>query len=86
MKWTIMSDNRGYSNKLANANRNADFSSAGVKLGRFCIAEDKRVTAIAKQFNVTKLTIYKWFDGSWVPNEEHTDQILKYLEREDAKV
>lgn len=81
-----MSDNRGYSNKLANANRNADFSSAGVKLGRFCIAEDKRVTAIAKQFNVTKLTIYKWFDGSWVPNEEHTDQILKYLEREDAKV
>ena len=81
-----MSDNRGYSNKLANANRNADFSSAGVKLGRFCIAEDKRVTAIAKKFSVTKLTIYKWFDGSWVPNEEHTDQILKYLEREDAKV
>tara|TARA_R110000824_G_scaffold164170_2_gene340304 strand:+ start:2630 stop:2875 length:246 start_codon:yes stop_codon:yes gene_type:complete len=81
-----MSDNRGYSNKLANANRNADFSSAGVKLGRFCIAEGKRVATIAEKFNVTKLTIYKWFDGGWIPNEKHTNQILKYLEREDEKV
>ena len=81
-----MSDNRGYSNKLANANRNADFSSAGVKLGRFCITENKRVTAIAEKFYVTKLTVYKWFDGSWIPNEKHTNQILKYLEREDEKV
>ena len=81
-----MSDNRGYSNKLANANRNADFSSAGVKLGRFCITEDRRVTSIAEKVNVTKLTIYKWVDGSWIPNEKHTNQILKYLEREDEKV
>jgi len=81
-----MSDNRGYSNKIANANRNADLSSAGVKLGRFCIAEDKRVSTIAKEFNVTKLTVYKWFDGSWIPNETHSNQIIEYLERGNEKV
>lgn len=86
MMWMTMSDNRGYSNKIANANRNADLSSAGVKLGRFCIAEDKRVSAIAKEFNVTKLTVYKWFDGSWIPNEKHSALILEYLERESEKV
>lgn len=82
----IMTDNRGYSNKIANANRNADLSSAGVRLGRFCIAEDKRVSAIAKKFNVTKLTVYKWFDGSWIPNEKHSALILEYLEKENEKV
>ena len=81
-----MTDNRGYSNKIANANRNADLSSAGVRLGRFCIAEDKRVSAIAKKFNVTKLTVYKWFDGSWIPNEKHSALILEYLEKENEKV
>ena len=81
-----MTDNRGYSNKIANANRNADLSSAGVRLGRFCIAEDKRVSAIAKKFNVTKLTVYKWFDGSWIPNERHSALILEYLEKENEKV
>ena len=81
-----MSDHRGYSNKIANANINADLSSAGVKLGRFCIAGEKRVSAIAKEFNVSKLTVYKWFDGSWIPNGKHTAQILAYLERESEKV
>ena len=81
-----MTDNRGYSNKIANANRNADLSSAGVRLGRFCIAEDKRVSAIAKKFNVSKLTVYKWFDGSWIPNERHSALILEYLEKENEKV
>ena len=81
-----MSDNRGYSSKIINANRNADLSSAGVQLGRFCIVEDKRVSAIAKKFNVTKATVYKWFDGSWIPNERHSALILEYLEKENEKV
>jgi len=81
-----MTDNRGYSNKIANANRNADLSSAGVQLGRFCIAGDKRVSTIAKEFNVTKLTVYRWFSGSWIPNEVHSAKILEYLERENEKV
>ena len=81
-----MSDNRGYSNKITNANINADVDSAGVKLGRFCIKNDRRVFKVAIKFKVSKLTIYKWFDGSWIPNKKHTDQILKYLVMEDAKV
>ncbi len=81
-----MTDNRGYSSKIANANRNADLSSAGVKLGRFCIERDVRVSTIAEEFGVTKLTVYKWFDGSWIPNEKHSALILEYLAREDEKV
>jgi hypothetical protein len=44
------------------------------------------VSTIAEEFGVTKLTVYKWFDGSWIPNEKHTTQILAYLERESEKV
>tara|TARA_R100001443_G_scaffold24510_2_gene36918 strand:- start:3089 stop:3340 length:252 start_codon:yes stop_codon:yes gene_type:complete len=82
----IMTDNRGYSNKIANANDNADLSSAGVKLGRFCIKQDIRVLDVAKEFKVSKLTIYKWFDGTWIPNERHSELIMEYLTREDEKV
>ena len=82
----IMTDNRGYSNKIANANLNADLSSAGVKLGRFCIEQDKRVLDMAEEFNVSKLTIYKWIDRSRIPNERHSALILEYLERQNEKV
>jgi|TARA_R100001129_G_scaffold87202_2_gene59464 hypothetical protein len=81
-----MSDYRGYSNKIVNANANADMDSAGVKLGRFCIKYDRRVSDVSERFNVSKLTIYKWFDGSWVPNKRHTELILDFLEREYEKV
>jgi|TARA_R100001594_G_C3853847_1_gene219129 hypothetical protein len=80
-----MSDNRGYSNKIAVANRKADVSSSGVKLGRFCIENDKSVLDMAVKFNVSRITIYKWFDGSWLPNKAHERKILRFLERENGR-
>ena len=80
-----MTDNRGYSHKIAISNYNADLSSAGVKLGRFCIQSDKRVSEIAKIFKVSKSTIYKWFDGSWIPNKKHSELILEYIEKQNEK-
>ena len=44
------------------------------------------MSTIAEEFGVTKLTVYKWFDGSWIPNEKHSAFILEYLAREDEKV
>ena len=80
-----MSDNRGYSNKIAVANKNADASSSGVKLGRFCIKHDKAVSEMAARFNVSRITIYKWFDGSWLPNKLHERRISRFLERENGR-
>ena len=40
-------DNRGYTTRVVRANRDANADSLGVKLGRFCIANDYPVTEVA---------------------------------------
>ena len=80
-----MTDNRGYSHKIAISNYNADLSSAGVKLGRFCIQSDKRVSEIAKIFKVSKITMHNWCDGSWIAKKKHSELILEYLEEPNEK-
>jgi transcriptional regulator with XRE-family HTH domain len=70
---------RGYTFRLAIANKRADGRSPGVKLGRFCIEQDISVREVAKEFGVSRMTIYKWFTGEWFPRKPAADQIVLYL-------
>ena len=76
----MITDNRGYSNKIILANKEASEKSFGVKLGRYCIPRDISVSEIANHFNVTRMTIYGWFDGTWIPTIEHKEKIIEVLE------
>lgn len=72
-------DSRGYTWRLVHANKKADGRHPGVKLGRFCIERDISVRDIADKFGVSRMTIYKWFIGEWLPRKSHVDQIVLYL-------
>jgi len=70
---------RGYSFRLVKANQAADPTNIGVRLGRYCIANDIPVATVATKLGVTRMTIYNWFTGVGVPNKDKTRKIEKLL-------
>ena len=75
----MITDNRGYSKKIILANKEASEKSVGVQLGRYCISRDISVSEIADYFKVTRMTIYGWFDGTWIPTLKHKEKITEML-------
>tara|TARA_R110002020_G_scaffold29076_1_gene92042 strand:+ start:1319 stop:1585 length:267 start_codon:yes stop_codon:yes gene_type:complete len=75
----MITDNRGYSKKIILANKEASEKSVGVQLGRYCISRDISVAEIADYFRVTRMTIYGWFDGTWIPALKHEEKIIEML-------
>jgi hypothetical protein len=71
----------GYSQRLVDANKEADDESWGVLLGRKCIELDIPVGIIASRFNVSRATIYNWFWGATTPSKSHAEQIERALPR-----
>jgi hypothetical protein len=71
----------GYSQRLVEANKEADEQSWGVLLGRKCISLDIPVNVIAARFNVSRATIYNWFWGATNPSPAHAIQIERMLPR-----
>ena len=69
----------GYSQRLVDANTNADASSLGVYLGSRCIALGIPVKDVADRLGVSRATVYNWFWGSVTPSASHTAKINKYL-------
>lgn len=67
----------GYSVALRDYNRKADKRNLGVRLGRYCIAENVSVKAIAKTLGVSRQTIYNWFTGVGTPSKSHAELIAK---------
>jgi transposase-like protein len=74
-------DNRGYASRIIRANLDADVKSPGVKLGRFCIKQEYPVREVAEYFGVSRMTIYKWFTGEWIPRKGHEAKIDEMLKR-----
>jgi transcriptional regulator with XRE-family HTH domain len=74
-------DNRGYASRIVRANLEADMKSPGVKLGRFCIKNEYPVREVAEYFGVSRMTIYKWFTGEWIPRKGHEAKISEMLKR-----
>ena len=69
----------GYSQRLVDANNNADVSSRGVYLGSRCMKLGISVSEVADRLGVSRATVYNWFWGSVTPSAGHTDKINKYL-------
>lgn len=74
-----MKDSRGYSALIIKANKEADEASPGVKLGRLCIAQSIPVSHVAEFFNVSRMTIYKWFKGLENPRRKQIEKIEQVI-------
>lgn len=74
-------DNRGYASKIIKANLEASVESPGVALGRFCITKEIPVSDVAEYFGVSRMTIYKWFVGEWLPRKSNAEKISEILKR-----
>lgn len=74
-------DSRGYSSKIVKANLEASTDSPGVVLGRMCITREIPVSDVAEFFGVSRMTIYKWFTGQWIPREKKAQQIAEVLKK-----
>lgn len=71
----------GYSQYTIQANKSADRRLVGVALGRACIANNVSVAEVAKRFKVSRQTVYNWFDGKHLPNDEMIRAITLYIGR-----
>lgn len=76
-----MKDSRGYSSRIARANKEADSTSPGVVLGRYCIAQEIPVSDVAQFFEVSRMTIYKWFKGTEMPRKKQIEKIEDVLKK-----
>ena len=71
----------GYSVRLVRANQEASTESPGVMLGRMCISKEYPVRDVAEHCGVSRMTIYKWFVGEWIPRKAHAAKIEEVLSK-----
>ena len=76
-----MGDFRGYSARIIRANKEADTASPGVMLGRLCISQEIPVSDVAQFFEVSRMTIYKWFKGIEMPRQKQIEKIEDALKK-----
>lgn len=76
-----MVDSRGYSARIIRANKEADADRPGVMLGRMCIAQEIPVSDVAQFFDVSRMTIYKWFKGVEQPRKKQIEKIEDVLKK-----
>jgi hypothetical protein len=69
----------GYSLQMADANKKANQSLLGVRLGKICIDRDIPVTDVAEFFGVSRVTIYSWFSGKSVVSGKHAEKMQKLI-------
>jgi hypothetical protein len=81
-----MVETRGYSIRLIKANNEASDSHPGVMLGRLCIAQEIPVSDVAQFFNVSRMTVYKWFKGTELPRKQNTEKIEQIIAKLKTKV
>lgn len=70
----------GYSLNLMGANKAADAKNLGVALGRVCIKADVSVSQVAAKFDVSRQTVYNWFEGHYAPNQRIIEAIKAYID------
>lgn len=71
----------GYSQRIVNAVNEAETDSLGVALGKLCIRHDIPVSVVANDIGVSRMTVYKWFDGSASPSPFYAPRIEAWMQR-----
>ena len=74
-------DNRGYTSRIIKANLEASTDNPGVLLGRYCISKEIPVNDVSEHLQVSRMTIYKWFIGEWMPRKRQADKIFELLKQ-----
>lgn len=69
----------GYSLNLMLVNKSANGKHIGVALGRICIKAGVSVSSIAERFDVSRQTVYNWFEGRVTPNNRMVEPIKEYI-------
>ena len=81
-----MADSRGYSSRIIETNKHASKAHPGVMLGRVCISQEIPVLDVAEFFDVSRMTIYKWFKGEEMPRKKQIEKIEDVLKKLKSKV
>ena len=71
----------GYTLALVLAVRRAPKHKLGVRLGKACIEANISISQVAKDFKVTRPTIYAWFTGKANPNWRQETAIENYIKK-----
>lgn len=71
----------GYTLALVLAVRRAPKHKLGVRLGKACIEANVPISQVAKDFKVTRPTVYAWFTGRSNPNWRQEVAIEKYIQK-----
>jgi hypothetical protein len=69
----------GYSSVFVERVRNANRNHLGVRLAKFCIANNISVAKVAGKFKVSRATVYKWFVGATTPDKPLHGQIHRFI-------
>lgn len=67
-----------YSVKIVRLNTEANQEMLGVQLGRLCISKDISVIQVAKDLDVTKAAVYRWFAGKTDISKHLREKVLAY--------
>lgn len=71
--------NRGYSLWIVRQVEAANPELLGVKLAKFCIANDISVAVVAADLGVSRQAVYRWFVGDYYPHAEMAARIDDWL-------
>jgi predicted transcriptional regulator len=77
----MTNDSRGYSHQLVKAIIAGDSAHVGVQLGRMCIENNISVREISQTLGVSRMTVYQWFSGRFMPRPAHVEKIHELLEQ-----
>ena len=71
----------GYTIALVMAVRRAPKHKLGVRLAKACISANVSVSQVARDFKVTRPTVYAWFTGKSNPNWRQEIAIENYIKK-----
>lgn len=74
---------RPYSDKFLLGLKTADEERVGIQLAKICVQAKFPALYIANHFEVTRMTIYKWFRGSYISEKTvlEFNDLLRRLKR-----
>jgi hypothetical protein len=75
----------GYSLSTARRNAQADQTKLGVRIGKYCIANNIPVEGVAAAAGVSRTAVYDWFCGAYSPRPKIAEVVAAYLSTYSAK-
>lgn len=75
----MTSDSRGYSYSLVKELQAGNPDQLGVQLGLYAVERNISVEQLAKEFGVSRHSIYNWFRGKFQPRPDQAAKIQAFI-------